>query len=114
MILDFSSLGSGAGNHVDLCPECKYFISIKWRSRVPTAAWLTGEEIMTVYGSQDVKISVRGIKGCKRHGVRSAEAKAKPVFIEAALKSNIDINENVDIYRRDILKQRHPVPIPEG
>lgn len=112
MILDFSSLGSGAGNHVDLCPECKYFINIRYRSSVPTVSWLTGEEIMLVYGSQDVKIAVRGIKGCKNHGPRRGqEDKAKPAFLRAALRSGININENVDDYRTNILRQRHPVPM---
>jgi len=62
---------------------------------------------MEQYGAQDVKITVRGIKRCARHAARGgADAKARPKFLEAALKSGIDVNESVDIYRRDILKQR--------
>lgn len=112
MIIEFSSLGSGELKDTNICPECKYFINIRYRSSVPTVDWLTGEEIMLVYGSQDVKIAVRGLKRCVRHAARGgADAKQRPAFLEAALKSGIDINEGVDDYRTNILRQRHPAPM---
>jgi hypothetical protein len=108
MILDFSSLGTGDGKQIDICGECKYFLKISRHDYPATAAWLTGEQIMDQYGSHDVKITVRGIRRCARHAARGGdEKKARPVFIEQALKSGIDISEDVDDYREDILKQRH-------
>ncbi len=71
--------------------------------------WLSGTEIMEQYSSQDVKITVRGIRRCARHAARGgADAKRSPGFLEAALKSGIDVSEDVDIYRTDILKRMHP------
>lgn len=71
--------------------------------------WLTGAEITEQYGAQDVKITVRGIKRCARHKARGgADAKRSPGFMEAAMKSGIDVSESVDDYRANILKQRHP------
>ena len=109
MIIDFSSLGSGDGGQVDLCGECKYTIKIQRHNYPATMDWLTGTEITEQYGSQDVKITVRGIKRCAGHREWNPEKAAKPAFLEAALKSGIDIYEDVDIYRKDILKSRHPV-----
>jgi len=69
--------------------------------------WLTGAEITEQYGAQDVKITVRGIKRCARHKARGgADAKAKPGFMAAALKSGVDISEGVDNYRYNILRGR--------
>ncbi len=106
MIIEFSSLGAGEG---DLCGECKYTLKIQHHNHPATMDWLTGSQIMEQYGSQDVKITVRGIKRCARHAARGgADAKRSPGFLEAALKSGIDISEGVDNYRANILKQRHP------
>ena len=106
--IDFSSLGSGTGKQVDLCGECRYSLKISRRDRAPQVAWLTGAQAMEQYGRQDVKITVRGIKRCARHAARGTEAKARPAFLREAMESGIDINESVDNYRTDILKQRRP------
>lgn len=64
---------------------------------------------MEQYCSQDVKITVRGIKRCARHAVRGGmNAKEKPVFVEAAMKSGIDITEKLDDYRTDVLRRKRP------
>lgn len=107
MIIDFSSLGSGDGKQVDLCSDCAYSLKISHRGRVPQMLWLTGAQITEQYGSQDVKINIRGIKRCAKHAKRGgADAKAQPAFLEAALKSGVDILENVDNYRVNILKRK--------
>ncbi len=106
LIIDFSSLGSGTVNQVDLCGTCRYFINVQYRDRVPTAAWLTGEEIMQQYRDKEVKITVRGLKRCTDH--RSPVRETVPEFLMAALRSGIDITEGVDRYRYDILKRRQP------
>lgn len=103
MIIDFSSLGSGTRNQVDLCGTCRYFINIQYRNRAATAAWLTGDEIMQQYHDQEVKITVRGLKHCAAH---RSSARETPEFLKAALKSGIDIYDSVDRYRYDILKGR--------
>ncbi len=108
MILDFSSLGSGDGRQVDMCGECKYTLKIRRHNHPPTIDWLTGAQIREQYGSRDVKIIVQAIRPCHRHVARNPEKAAKPAFLEAALSSGIDINESVDDYRTNILKQRHP------
>lgn len=109
MIIDFSYLGSGDGKQTDLCSDCKYFLKISRHDGAPQVMWLTGAQVMEQYGNQDVKITLRGIKRCARHAARGgADAKAKPGFLEQALKSGIDISEDVDDYRTNILKQRHP------
>jgi hypothetical protein len=112
MIIDFSSLGSGTGKQVDLCDQCRYFIKISMRDSVPKAAWHTGEQIKGGFSHKDVKITISGIKRCKRHGGGlkngNADRKPKPAFLEAAIRSGIDINESLDDYRSDILKQRQP------
>ncbi len=108
MIIDFSSLGSGSGKQIDLCGDCKYTLKIQRHNYPAIMDWLTGAQIIEQYGAQDVKITVRGsIRRCARHAARGgADAKAKPAFLEAALKSGIDLNESVDSYRYDILKKR--------
>jgi hypothetical protein len=109
MIIDFSSLGSGDGKNIDLCGDCRYSIKISRHNRAPQVAWLTGMQIVEQFGSQDVKITVRGIKRCARHAARGgADAKPRPAFIEHALRSGIDISDKVDDYRTNILKQRRP------
>jgi len=109
MIIDFSSLGSGSGKQVDLCDACIYTVKIQRHNYPAVVDWLTGAQIMEQYGSQDVKITVRGIKRCAMHAARGGvDAKARPKFLEAALKSGIDVNELVDDYRTNILKQRRP------
>jgi len=109
LILDFSSIGSGDGSQVDLCGDCKYTVKIQRHNYPAVVDWLTGAQIMEQYGSRDVKITVRGIKRCKRHAARGgADAPARPEFLKAALKSGIDVSESVDDYRENILKQRHP------
>ncbi len=108
-IIEFSTLGSGEGKQTDLCGECKYTLKIQHHNHPATMDWLTGTEIMEQYGSQDVKITVRGIRRCARHAARGGpDAKGKPGFLEAALKSGIDVCEDVDTYRTDILKRMHP------
>lgn len=104
LIIDFSSLGSGTGNQVDLCGTCRYFIKIQYRNQVPTVAWLTGEAIMQQYRDKDVKITVRGLKRCVEH--QSSPRETAPEFLKVALQSGIDISERVDRYRYDILKGR--------
>jgi len=107
MIIDFSALGSGKGKDIDLCSDCKYTVKIQRHNYPAVVDWLTGAQIMEQYGSQDVKITVRGIKRCARHAARGGPNKAaKPAFLEAALNSGIDLNESVDDYRTNILKQR--------
>lgn len=103
MIIEFSSLGSGTEKQVDLCGTCRYFINVQYRNRVPTAAWLTGDEIMQQYRDKEVKITVRGLKRCTAH---RSSARETPEFLKAALKSGIDISERTDRYRYDILKER--------
>lgn len=101
-------MGEGEGKQTDLCGECHYSLKISRHDRAPQVTWLTGAQIMEQYGSQDVKITVRGIRRCKRHAARGGtDAPAKPGFMEAALSSGIDISEDVDDYRTNILKQRH-------
>ena len=108
MIIDFSSLGTGDGKQVDLCSDCKYTLKIQRHNYPATMNWLTGAQVMEQYGSQDAKITVIGIKRCSRHAARGgADAKPKPAFLDAALKSGIDVNESVDDYRINILKQRN-------
>lgn len=88
---------------MDLCGECKYTLKIQRHNYPPTVDWLTGAEIMQKYGSQDVKITVRGIKRCARHAARDADV--RPAFLEAAIKSGVDISEHVDDYRRDLRRR---------
>lgn len=104
LIIDFSSLGSGTGRQVDLCGTCRYFIKIQYRNQVPTATWHTGEEIIRHYQDKEVKITVRGLKTCQAHHF----SKDAPGFLQAALRSGIDISERVDSYRYDILKRMQP------
>lgn len=109
MIIQFSALGAGDSRQTDLCGDCKYTLMIQRHDYPATMSWLTGSQIMEQYGSQDVKITVRGIKPCIRHAARGgADGKRGPRFLEAALKSGIDISDNVDEYRKNILKQRYP------
>jgi hypothetical protein len=110
MIIGFSSLGCGAGKDVDLCGDCKYSIKIQYRTDVPKVAWLTGDQIRQQYEDKDVKITIRALTRCKAHA-SNRSAKARPAFMEAALKSGIDVIQRVDLYRRDILRERHPVPM---
>lgn len=112
MIIDFSSLGSGTGKQVDLCAECRYFIKIQHHNRPAQVAWLSGAQIEGQYGPRDVKITIQGLKRCKNHsgGVHRESAsknKLRPAFMEAAMRSGIDICEDVDKYKHNILKQRH-------
>lgn len=110
MIVEFSSIGSGSGSQTDLCGQCRYFIKIQHHDRPAQAAWLTGDQITGRFGAEDVKITIQGLKRCKRHGggmkSESANANKKPrsEFMKAAMRSGIDINEAVDDH--DILKQR--------
>lgn len=109
MIIDFSSLGSGAGNQVDLCGTCRYFIKIQHRNRPAQVAWMSGEQITGRFGAEDVKITIQGLKRCKRHGggmKNNVHANKKPraEFMKVAMRSGIDLNESVDDH--DILKQR--------
>lgn len=112
MIIDFSSLGSGTGKQVDLCAECRYFIKIQHHNMPAQVAWLSGAQLEGQYGSRDVKITIQGLKRCKQHsgGVKQGTVDRKPrhAFMEAAMRSRIDICEDVDKYKHDILKQRHP------
>jgi hypothetical protein len=101
MIIDFSSLGSGAGRQVDLCAECRYFVKISYHNRPAQVAWLSGAQIEGQYGAKDVKITIQGLKRCKQHsgGAKkeaSANRKPRPAFMEAAMRSGIDINPQVD------------------
>lgn len=106
MIIDFSSLGTGDGRQTDLCGECHYSMKISRHDRAPQITWLTGAQVMEQFGSQDVKITVRGMRRCARHAARGGPgAPAKPGFMEAALKSGVDITEDVDNYRYDILRK---------
>jgi hypothetical protein len=112
MIIDFSSLGSGAGKQVDLCAECRYFVKIQHHNRPAQAAWLSGAQIEGQYGARDVRITIQGLKRCKQHsgGVKTTvntNKKPRPKFMEAAMRSGIDINTSVDDYKT-ILKQRVP------
>jgi hypothetical protein len=98
MIIDFSSIGSGAGQQVDLCAECRYFIKIQHLLTQPAqVAWLSGAQIEGQYGARDVRITIQGLKRCKRHGggVKNGNVDKKPrhAFMEAAMKSGIDVNE---------------------
>ncbi len=107
MIIDFSSLGTGAGKQVDLCSECKYFMKVSCHDRAPQVTWLTGAQIMEQYGSKDVKLTVHGIRRCARHAARGGvDAKVKPAFMDAVLKSGADISEDVDEYRYNILRSK--------
>lgn len=108
MIIEYSVLGSGDGKQVDLCGDCKYTIKIQRHNYPAVMDWITGSQIMEQYGSRDdVKVTITHIKRCVRHAVRGgADAKAKPAFLEAALKSGIDVNESVDDYRENILRMR--------
>jgi hypothetical protein len=110
MIIDFSSIGSGAGKCVDLCAECRYFIKIQHRGMPAQVAWLSGAQIEGQYGARDVKITILGLKRCKQHsgGVQKGNADKKPrhAFMEAAMKSGIDVTPELDDYRYNILKQR--------
>jgi len=113
MIIDFSSLGSGTGKQTDLCNECRYFVKISMRDSVPKAAWYTGEQIIGGFGRRDVKITIQGLKRCKRHGGgmknnMHANKKPRAEFMKAAMRSGIDVHEAVDNYKHDILKQRSP------
>ena len=108
MIIDFSSLGSGAGKDVDLCGDCRYFVTVRFRADVPKVAWLTGDEIRKQYKDKDVKIVIRALTRCQGHASPKG-AKPQPEFMNAALRSGIDVNEVVDRYRRDVLRERHPV-----
>jgi hypothetical protein len=112
MIIDFSginhpqTMGSGQGKHVDLCPDCKYFLHVHYRSRLPTPEWLTGAKITEKYGNQDVKISIHAMTRCASHA-SPAGAKMRQAFLEAAIKSGIDVMETVDDFRsRQRLKDR--------
>ena len=100
MIIDFSSLGSGAGKQTDLCNECRYFIKIQHRNRPAQVSWLSGEQITGRFGAEDVKITIQGLKRCKWHGggLKNGNADRKPrhAFMEAAMRSGININEAVD------------------
>ena len=107
MIIEFSKLGAGEGKQTDLCGECKYTLKIQRHNYPPTISWLTGEQIKEQYGSRDVKITVQAIKRCHRHAARNPTKAAKPAFLEAALRSGIDVYEDVDKYRQNILKARH-------
>lgn len=108
VIINFSTLGGGDGRHVDLCGECKYTIKIQRHNHAPQISWLTGDQITQQYGTQDVKITIQGIKRCHRHAARGNNAKPQPAFLNAALRSGIEINPGVDDYRDNILKTRHP------
>ncbi len=105
MIIDFSSLGSGAGNQVDLCGTCRYFIKIQHRNRPAQVAWMSGEQITGRFGAEDVKITIQGLKRCKRHGggMKNGNADRKPrhAFLEAALRANLDIADSVDEYHKN-------------
>jgi len=113
MIIDFSSLGSGTGKQADLCNECRYFIKIQHRNRPAQVSWLSGEQITGRFGAEDVKITIQGLKRCKHHsgGVKIESARknriARPEFLEAAMRSGIDIVPVVDDYRYN-RKQRVP------
>lgn len=109
MIIDFSTLGTGQGKDVDLCGQCKYFITVRFRADVPKVAWLTGDEIRKQYKDKDVKIVIRALTRCKGHSSPKG-AKPQPEFMNAALRSGIDVKDVVDRYRRDVLGQRHPEP----
>ena len=110
MKIDFSSLGSGTGKQVDLCDQCRYFIKISARDSVPKVAWHTGEQIIGGFSHKDVKITISGIKRCKRHGggLKNGNADRKPqaAYMKAAMRSGIDLNPEIDNYKSDILKQR--------
>lgn len=112
MLVDFSSLGSGTGSQTDLCAECRYFIKIQHRNMPAQVAWLSGAQIEGQYGARDVKITIQGLKRCKRHGggLKNGNTDKKPrhAFMEAAMRSGIDLNPQVDDYKQDILKQRYP------
>ena len=107
MIIDFSSLGSGECKGVDLCGDCRYFLRISYRDRVPQISWLSGTQIMDQFSNQDVKITVRSINPCARHAasakyMREAAAggtKGDTRFLNRALRSGVDINAAVDDYR---------------
>ncbi len=108
MRLEFSSLGTSTGKQTDLCGQCRYFIKIQHHDRPAQVAWMSGEQITGRFGAEDVKITIQGLKRCKRHGGGMknnvhANKKLRPEFIEAAMRSGIDLNESVDDYH-DILK----------
>ncbi len=105
MIIEFSCLGIGSGRQTDLCGQCRYFLKIQYRDKPAQVAWLSGAQIEGRYGAEDVKITIHGLKRCKRHGgglkTGNADRKPRRAFMEAAIRSGIDILEGVDDNRYD-------------